>query len=115
MVIVKNQASSINLYTKLYLDWDDEEDGDWAAPSIGNPKCAEVSGCGKWEKPMIKNPAYKGKWTAPLIDNPEYKGVWAPRKIANPNYFEDNSPSDFNKIVSAIIVSEWSFSNCKHL
>jgi calnexin len=64
---------------------------------------------------MIKNPAYKGKWTAPLIDNPEYKGVWAPRKIANPNYFEDNSPSDFNKIVSSIIVSEWSFSNCNHL
>ena len=80
-------------------DWDDEEDGDWTAPSIPNPKCAEVSGCGKWSPPMIKNPAYKGKWSAPLIDNPKYKGVWAPRKIDNPNYVEDKTPSNFKKMV----------------
>ena len=30
--------------------WDDEEDGDWVAPTVPNPKCDEVSGCGKWEK-----------------------------------------------------------------
>ena len=30
-------------------DWDDEEDGDWIAPTVPNPKCDEVSGCGKWE------------------------------------------------------------------
>ena len=35
-------------------DWDDEEDGDWVAPTVPNPKCDEVSGCGKWEKPTIK-------------------------------------------------------------
>jgi hypothetical protein len=34
-----------------------------------------------------------GKWEAPLIDNPAYKGVWAPRKIKNPAYFEDKTPS----------------------
>ena len=44
-------------------DWDDEEDGDWVAPTVPNAKCDEVSGCGKWEKPTIKNPEYKGKWT----------------------------------------------------
>ncbi|KAJ3255999.1 hypothetical protein HK103_005806 [Boothiomyces macroporosus] len=91
-------------------DWDDEEDGDWVAPTIPNPKCAEVSGCGKWSPPIIKNPKYKGKWTAPLIDNPAYKGEWAPRKIANPNYFEDKSPADFNKI-GAIGFELWSMQN----
>ena len=53
-------------------DEDDEEDGDWVAPTVPNPKCADVSGCGPWTKPMMKNPDYKGKWTAPFIDNPAY-------------------------------------------
>ena len=75
-------------------DWDDEEDGDFTPTTIPNPKCAEVSGCGKWEKPSIKNPEYKGKWTAPLIDNPAYKGVWAPRKIKNPGFYEDKTPAN---------------------
>ncbi|KAF9432523.1 hypothetical protein BGZ76_010665 [Entomortierella beljakovae] len=78
-------------------DWDDEEDGDWIPPATANPKCQD-NGCGPWTKPLISNPAYKGKWTAPLIDNPEYKGVWAPRKIANPEFFEDLTPSNFDKI-----------------
>ena len=76
-------------------DWDDEEDGDWVAPQVPNPKCEDVSGCGPWEKPMKRNPDFKGKWTAPMIDNPAYKGVWAPRKIANPKYFEDKTPANF--------------------
>ncbi|KAF9116464.1 hypothetical protein BGX27_002496 [Mortierella sp. AM989] len=78
-------------------DWDDEEDGDWIAPSVPNPKC-QNNGCGEWVRPSIQNPEYKGKWSAPLIDNPEYKGVWAPRKIPNPGFFEDLSPSNFEKI-----------------
>ena len=61
-------------------------------------------GCGKWEKPMIKNPKYKGKWKAPLIDNPNYKGVWKPKQIDNPNFFEDKRPSDFTKIVISRII-----------
>lgn len=76
-------------------DWDDEEDGDFIAPTVPNPKCGDVSGCGAWSKPMIRNPDYKGKWTAPYIDNPEYKGVWAPRKIKNPGFFEDKTPANF--------------------
>ncbi|KAG0348745.1 hypothetical protein BG004_004321 [Podila humilis] len=78
-------------------DWDDEEDGDWIAASVPNPKC-ERHGCGKWIQPMISNPAYKGKWSAPMIDNPAYRGVWAPRKITNPSFFEDKHPSNFEKI-----------------
>ena len=69
-----------------------------SAPTVSNPKCDEVSGCGPWEKPTIKNPEYKGKWTAPYIDNPAYKGVWAPRKIKNPDYFEDKTPAKFEPI-----------------
>ena len=64
------------------------------APTVPNPKCQEVSGCGKWEKPTKKNPDYKGKWTAPYVDNPAYKGSWAPRKIKNPDYFEDKTPAN---------------------
>ncbi|KAF9437775.1 hypothetical protein BGZ76_011161 [Entomortierella beljakovae] len=86
-------------------DWDDEEDGDWVPPSVPNPKC-QASGCGKWERPLISNPAYRGKWTPPLVDNPDYKGEWKPRKIANPEYFEDQHPSNFDKI-SAVGFEIW--------
>ena len=79
-------------------EWDDEEDGDWIAPAVPNPKCEEAPGCGPWTAPKIPNPAYKGPWSAPLIPNPEYKGVWSPRQIANPDFFEDLTPSDFTKI-----------------
>lgn len=40
-------------------EWDDEEDGDWVPDMVPNPLCEEVSGCGPWEQPVIKNPAYK--------------------------------------------------------
>ena len=32
-------------------DWDDEEDGEWEAPRIANPKCKEAPGCGEWKRP----------------------------------------------------------------
>jgi len=88
-------------------DWDDEEDGDWAAPSIPNPKCTEAPGCGKWQPPMIDNPLYKGKWTAPMIDNPAYKGEWKPQKITNPTYFHDDTPANFQKM-GAVGFELWS-------
>ena len=31
-------------------EWDDEEDGDWIAPTIRNPKCEEAPGCGEWKR-----------------------------------------------------------------
>jgi calnexin len=80
-------------------DWDDEEDGEFAAPKIPNPKCATVSGCGEWVRPTKSNPEYKGKWSAPKIANPDYKGIWYAPKIPNPEYFEDLHPANFNKIV----------------
>ncbi|KAK8545958.1 hypothetical protein V6N12_026765 [Hibiscus sabdariffa] len=49
-------------------DWDEEEDGEWTAPTIPNPEYK-----GPWVQKKIKNPNYKGKWKAPKIDNPEFK------------------------------------------
>lgn len=90
-------------------DWDTEEDGEWEAPQIPNPKC-ESAGCGTWSPPSIDNPAFKGKWTAPLIDNPNYKGVWKPSMIPNPDYFEDNTPYKMTPI-GAVGIELWSMSN----
>lgn len=84
--------------TRSKTDWQDEEDGDWIAPQVPNPRCEEAAGCGPWTQPKIRNPDYKGKWTVPKIPNPAYKGPWSPRQVANPAYFEDSTPADFNKI-----------------
>merc|ERR1711920_829756 len=53
-------------------DWDDEEDGEWEAPTKDNP-------------------AYKGEWYVKRISNPEYKGVWEAKKIDNPEYEDDDT------------------------
>lgn len=87
-------------------DWDPEEDGEWEAPLIANPKCEKV-GCGEWKPPVIDNPAYKGKWSAPLIENPKFKGIWKPRKIDNPDYFEDKEPFKMTPI-AAVGLELWS-------
>jgi len=90
-------------------EWDDEEDGEWIAPTVRNPKCEEAPGCGEWKRyisfferfllvfmsfssPYMPNPNYKGKWYAPLVDNPAYIGEWKPRRIPNPEFFEDLNP-----------------------
>jgi hypothetical protein len=31
-------------------EWDDQEDGEWIAPTVANPKCIDAAGCGKWQK-----------------------------------------------------------------
>lgn len=79
-------------------EWNDDEDGEFVAPMIPNPVCAEAAGCGPFQ-PMKLNPNYKGKWKPPLIDNPKYIGKWVPRNIPNPEYFEDMHPSNFETLV----------------
>jgi len=91
------------------VDWNDEEDGEFIAATIPNPKCSDVSGCGKWERPTKPNPLYKGKWKAPLIPNPEYKGPLLPRKIPNPNYYEDKHPHNFKSMVG-VGIEVWQMS-----
>lgn len=72
-------------------EWDDAEDGDWEAPTVANPKCADI-GCGDWTPPMKSNPDFKGKWAASLVDNPKYIGQWKPKKIPNKEYYEVPTP-----------------------
>jgi len=85
-------------------DWDEEEDGDWEAPIVENPKCAAVPGCGLWTPPTTDNPEYKGKWYQPMIDNPSYVGEWGPKQIANPTFFTDEHPaSNLAPILGAAI------------
>lgn len=91
-------------------DWE-EMDGDWEAPLIENPKCAEASGCGEWKAPTIPNPNYKGKWKAPKIDNPNYKGKWTARMIPNPNYFYDESPFKSLDSIGGIAYELWSMAD----
>ncbi|KAF9676731.1 hypothetical protein SADUNF_Sadunf08G0033400 [Salix dunnii] len=52
---------------KKLEDWDDEEDGEWTAPTISNPEYK-----GPWKPKKIKNPNYQGKWKAPIVDNLDY-------------------------------------------
>jgi hypothetical protein len=88
-------------------EWDDEEDGDWIAPTVPNLKCDEAPGCGEWKRPYKPNPLYRGKWFAPLVDNPAYKGEWAPRQISNPDYFEDSTPAKSLKKIGGVGIELW--------
>merc|ERR1712072_1056355 len=69
---------------------DEDEDGEWEAPQVENPKCKV--GCGEWKRPMKANPDYKGKWYPPKVKNPAYKGEWKPRQIPNPDYVQVENP-----------------------
>jgi len=60
-------------------DWDEEEDGEWEAPTIDNPD-------------------YKGEWSAKRIDNPAYKGPWEHPMIANPDFKDDSEIYAFDNI-----------------
>jgi calnexin len=82
-------------------DWEDDIHGEWEAPTIPNPKCDNARGCGEYEPPLIKNPAYKGKWRRPKIANPAYKGPWRPRQVVNPEYHEDLHPHNFEPLIGA--------------
>merc|ERR1719203_1018337 len=86
-------------------DWDEEDDGEWEAPLVDNPKCSV--GCGEWKPAMIDNPDYKGKWYPPMIDNPDYIGEWKPKQIENPAYFEEESPYSKLDAVAGVAIDIW--------
>ncbi|XP_064206343.1 calnexin-like isoform X3 [Anguilla rostrata] len=88
-------------------DWDEDMDGKWEAPLISNPACSQVIGCGPWSPPMISNPSYKGKWRPPMIKNPNYQGQWYPRTIPNPA-FSDAPPPFQIRPVAAVGLELWS-------
>lgn len=86
-------------------DWDEEDDGEWEAPIVDNPKCSV--GCGEWKRPQIDNPDYKGKWYPPMIDNPDYIGEWKPKQIENPAYFEEDNPYSKLDAVAGVAIDIW--------
>jgi len=79
------------------VDPEDKKPTDWveedtiADPDAKQPEDWDEEMDGKWEAPMISNPAYKGEWKARMIPNPEYKGEWKPKMIDNPEYSDDDS------------------------
>merc|ERR1719420_1672465 len=90
-------------------EWDADMDGEWVAPQVPNPVCAE-SGCGPWEAPQVPNPDYKGPWEAPQVPNPDYKGPWAPRQIPNPGFYEDKDPARLMPI-AGVGIDIWTMSD----
>ena len=79
------------------LDWDEDEYGAFEGRMIANPKCVNVSGCGKWERPMKLNPQVRGRYERRMIRNPAYKGPWFPRFVKNPEYYEEKHPERLGK------------------
>ena len=104
-------------------DWDDEEDGDWEAPRIINPKCEKAPGCGEWKRPtklvsgaarcwegaaangqrcvmhvsMLRaraRPAAQPPRNRTHPQNPAYKGKWSAPLIDNPAYKGEWKPRD---------------------
>lgn len=84
--------------------------GEWEPPLVQNPKCASISGCGKWTAPLIDNARFRGKWKPSLIVNPNYKGKWSPRKISNPEFFEDSDPFHM-RTIDAVAFELWTISD----
>jgi calnexin len=89
-------------------DWSVEDDGEWVAPLVANPKCEDI-GCGPWSPRQIANPKYKGVWVAPKISNPAYKGPWKARQIPNPHYFKDDHPANLSPI-AGVGIDIWTMS-----
>ncbi|KAF2071555.1 hypothetical protein CYY_007127 [Polysphondylium violaceum] len=89
-------------------EWNEEDDGEWEAPLIQNPKCS-LGNCGEWKAPLIENPLYKGIWSHPMIPNPEYIGEWKPKQIPNPDYFEVENPYIVEPI-GAVGIEVWTMS-----
>lgn len=69
-------------------DWDTEEDGEWEAPQIPNPKS-------------------KGTWRPRRIANPNYKGVWRPRQIPNPKFVDDKNLYLIPKPLKHVGIDVW--------
>jgi calreticulin len=70
-------------------DWDEEEDGEWEAPTIPNPER-------QWTPTTIANSEYT-QWEHPRIDNPEY--------VADPNLYQQVSGAN------AVGFEIWSMDN----
>jgi len=85
-----DEAEIVDPEDKKPSDWDDEP-ATIPDPDASQPEDWDEEEDGQWEAPVISNPKYKGEWKAKKIPNPAYKGVWKPREIPNPEYEEDSN------------------------
>jgi len=87
-------------------DWDNEPK-ETADPNAEKPDDWDTEEDGEWEAPMVPNPKYKGEWSPKMIPNPAYKGVWAPKQIANPKYQPDEELYKIQKPIENVGIDVW--------
>eukprot|EP01059_Diplonema_ambulator_P033708 TRINITY_DN7188_c0_g1_i2.p1 TRINITY_DN7188_c0_g1~~TRINITY_DN7188_c0_g1_i2.p1 ORF type:complete len:385 (+),score=217.15 TRINITY_DN7188_c0_g1_i2:37-1191(+) len=87
-------------------DWDKEPEK-VVDPDAEKPEDWDEEDDGEWEAPMIANPKFKGEWKAKRIPNPEYKGVWKAKRIANPEYEADSELYLSREPLAAVGIDVW--------
>jgi len=90
---------------------DKEEPADYPKARIPDPEANQPADWneaddGKWEAPMIDNPAYTGPWSPKQIKNDAYKGKWVQKKIPNPDYVDNNELYKYEKF-GAVGIDLW--------
>jgi len=87
-------------------DWDNEPK-EIADPNAEKPDDWDTEEDGEWEAPMVPNPKYKGEWSPKMIPNPAYKGVWSPKQIPNPKYQPDEELYKIQKPIENVGIDVW--------
>jgi len=85
----------------------DNEPKEVADPNAEKPDDWDTEEDGEWEAPMVPNPKYQGEWSPKMIPNPAYKGVWAPKQIANPKYAADDKLYAIQKPIENVGIDVW--------
>jgi len=95
-------------------DPEDKKPEDWDAepkeivdPNAEKPDDWDTEEDGEWEAPMVPNPKFKGEWAPKRIPNPAYKGQWKPAQIANPKYEEDKNLYLIRKPITTVGIDVW--------
>ena len=87
-------------------DWD-KEPKEISDPNAEKPDDWDTEEDGEWEAPMIPNPKFQGEWSPKRIPNPAYKGVWTPKQIPNPKYESDDKLYLIKKPVAYVGIDVW--------
>jgi calreticulin len=85
----------------------DDEPKEIADPNAEKPDDWDTEEDGEWEAPMVPNPKFKGEWSPKMIPNPEYKGVWAPKQVPNPKYQPDEELYKIQKPIEHVGIDVW--------
>lgn len=87
-------------------DWDNEP-AEIADPNAEKPDDWDTEEDGEWEAPMVPNPKFKGEWSPKRIPNPAYKGVWKAKQIPNPAYKPDDKLYLIRKPIENVGIDVW--------